>query len=423
MGICLIVKSCGGVDTSNATATADKILSGYTVYVNDNKVIGTIGVVGNQNRVDTKWGTANSDYYKTWCGVTNWIWEGWHDGTSGFNVGTLAEHTWDCDIPDTSWCLSGYTYWRNGIKYTGVMTARGKKTWTIGANGTQTIEDGWHDGTGYVNQSIPIDDTEWGSGGATTDIKICWEGYYYTKNRWCYGANTLTSNNIKEGVCIYGVWGSCSTRYWLIKGGQLQRTCTYNTIDSCLGSSPHYDSSLGAFVVYGTSYTQSGSSHLLTTFPRFEGIDYPVINGTTQTGVIHIEYMMPSPTQWARSSTPDIYIICGTTKKSAYNYLTDYSGYDDDGNATSNYRYNRPFNRLVSVQDNSYSVSNTRITLDLGRSAWGSSKIIKATYIYNMWVETSETISAQYTDNQVIRIMRSGGSQIHHMYLSYGQKS
>lgn len=76
MGICLIVKSGGGVDTSTATATADKILSGYTIYSDDNKIAGTMRNIGNQNRIDTKWGTADSDYYKTWCGVTNWIWEG-----------------------------------------------------------------------------------------------------------------------------------------------------------------------------------------------------------------------------------------------------------------------------------------------------------------------------------------------------------
>ena len=52
MGTCLIIKSGGGTDTSNATATADKILSGYTIYSNDNKITGTMTDIGNQNVSD-----------------------------------------------------------------------------------------------------------------------------------------------------------------------------------------------------------------------------------------------------------------------------------------------------------------------------------------------------------------------------------
>ena len=220
MGICLIVKSGGGTDTSNANVTADKILSGYTVYSNDNKITGTMKNIGNQNRIDTKWGTADSDYYKTWCGVTNWIWEGWHDGTSGFNVGTLAEHTWDCDIPDTSWCLSGYTYWRNGVKYTGVMSIQGKKEWTLGANGSQAINNGWHDGNGTVKQSISVDSGEWGPTPTTTNQQLCWQGWYYSKNRWCWGNGNLVAGNIKKGVSIFGVTGNyVETTRWLIQNG------------------------------------------------------------------------------------------------------------------------------------------------------------------------------------------------------------
>ena len=218
MGTCLIIKSGGGTDTSNATATADKILSGYTIYSNDDKITGSMFNVGNQCKTDTTWGNTSGTYTFV-PGTVGGVWGGYHDGTCVMQAAALESQT-QCDIPNQWWCLTGYSYWANGSKYDGAMVNRGAKTWSIGANGSQTIEDGWHDGNGYVNQSIPIDDTEWGSGGATTDIKICWEGFYYTKNRWCYGAGTLVPWNIKSGVTIYGVSGTYyETARWIIQNG------------------------------------------------------------------------------------------------------------------------------------------------------------------------------------------------------------
>ena len=219
MGTCLIIKSGGGTDTSNATATADKILSGYTIYSNDDKITGSMYNTGNQCKTDTTWGNASGTYTFV-PGTVGGVWGGYHDGTCIMQAATLESQT-QCDIPNQWWCLTGYSYWANGSKYDGAMINRGTKTWSIGANGSQTIEDGWHDGNGYVNQSIPIDDTEWGSGGATTDIKICWEGFYYTKNRWCYGAGTLVPWNIKSGVTIYGVSGTCTSVRWVVQNGAL----------------------------------------------------------------------------------------------------------------------------------------------------------------------------------------------------------
>ena len=387
MGICLIVKSGGGVDTSTATATADKILSGYTLYSNDNKITGAMVSIGTQTTSGLNAGKSAA------------VKAGWHNGNGVVTTNTLSSQT-QCDIPNQWWCLTGYSYWANGSKYDGAMANRGAKSWSIGANGSQTIEDGWHNGSGTVKQSINVDTGEWGPTPTTTNQQLCWQGWYYSKNRWCWGNENLTAANIKSGVSIFGIAGSCTTRLWLIKDGQLQKKCSYTTIDNCRGNKPHYDSSLKAFVVYGTSWTDHGSSILDTTFPIFEELQYPIITGAHSiTGRVYVEYMIPSATSWASSSTPSIYIgsYQSTTKwrVGVGIYKDYYSLYDDDLNAIAGRRYNIFFaaNITARVTTNSSLAKRTDATVEFnfGRSSWGSQKIVKATYIYNAWIETTQS--------------------------------
>ena len=213
MGLCLIVKSGGGVDTSSATASAGQILSGYTIYRNDDKITGTMP----NNGAQTKSGLSAGD--------SAMINSGYHNGSGNVTANTLASQT-SADIPNQWWCLTGYSYWANGSKYDGLMVNRGTKAWSIGANGSQTIEDGWHNGSGTVSQSIPVDTGEWGPNPTTTNQQLCWQGWYYTKNRWCYGNSNLTASNIKKDITIFGVKGTYedTTKKFIIKNGQLVTT-------------------------------------------------------------------------------------------------------------------------------------------------------------------------------------------------------
>ena len=214
MGICLIVKSGGGVDASTATATADKILSGYTLYSNDNKVTGNMANIGTQTTSGLNAGTS----------VT--INAGWHNGSGTVTTNNLSNQT-SADIPDASWCLYSYTYWKNGVKYTGTMGSIGAKAWTIGANGSQTIEGGWHNGSGTVSQSISVDTGEWGPTPTTTNQQLCWQGWYYSKNRWCWGNGNLVAGNIKKGISIFGVTGNYyETKRYIIQNGASTGLCT-----------------------------------------------------------------------------------------------------------------------------------------------------------------------------------------------------
>ena len=215
MGLCLIVKSGGGVDTSSATASAEQILSGYTIYRNDNKITGNMTNVGTQTKSGLNAGGS----------VT--ISSGYHNGNGSVTTNTLASQT-SADIPDSSWCLSGYTYWKNGSKGTGTMTNRGKKTWSLGVNGSQTIEGGWHNGSGAVSQSGVKSDGTWRMlTPKTSQQTLCSSSTYYTQNQWCAGNSNLTASNIKKDITIFGVKGIyIETKRYLIQNGVPTGLCT-----------------------------------------------------------------------------------------------------------------------------------------------------------------------------------------------------
>ena len=215
MGICLIIKSGGGIDTSSATVTADKILSGYTIYSNDNKVTGTMANIGSQT--ESGKGVGSSTTIKA----------GWHNGNGIISTSELKSQM-SATTASVGDVLASYTYWTNGSnsRYTGTMANRGTKTWSLGANGSQTIEGGWHNGSGTVKQSINVDTGEWGPNPTTTNQQLCWQGWYYSKNRWCYGSSALIAANIKKDITIFGVKGTYedTTKKFIIKNGQLIST-------------------------------------------------------------------------------------------------------------------------------------------------------------------------------------------------------
>ena len=215
MGLCLIVKSGGGVDTSSATASAEQILSGYTIYRNDSKITGNMANVGTQTKSGLN------------AGGSATISSGYHNGSGNVTTNTLASQT-SADIPDSSWCLSGYTYWKDGSKGTGTMTNRGKKTWSLGVNGSQTIEGGWHDGNGAVSQSGVKSDGTWRMlTPKTSQQTLCSGSTYYTQNQWCAGNSNLTASNIKKDITIFGVKGTYyESKRYLIQNGKITGLCT-----------------------------------------------------------------------------------------------------------------------------------------------------------------------------------------------------
>ena len=192
MGECLIIRGGGGTDTSDATATASVVLSGYTCYVNDQLIAGSMPV----QTLNQKLGAGGS--------VT--IPAGYYDGSSSvISTSTLAEET--AANAASSHILSGYNGWVNGGLVRGSMANWGNTGATLAANGVYWIPAGWHAGAGVVNQSLAI---HWGGTYTqnTGNQVMCWAGWYTGGNIVVLGSSNLTAGNIRNGVWIFGVLGN-----------------------------------------------------------------------------------------------------------------------------------------------------------------------------------------------------------------------
>ena len=407
MGLCLIVKSGGGVDTSSATASAEQILSGYTIYRNDNKITGNMTNVGTQTKSGLNAGGS----------VT--ISSGYHNGSGSVTTNTLASQT-SADIPDSSWCLSGYTYWKNGSKGTGTMTNRGKKAWSLGVNGSQTIEGGWHDGNGTVSQSGVKSDGTWRMlTPKTSQQTLCSGSTYYSQNQWCAGNSNLTAANIKKDITIFGVKGTYSeSKRYLIQNGKITGLCTMS-----MASTSHVSSS----VTYNNETWLLLSSHASWYVDSDEGTE---TLWNTYTVVKNIKAIVK--TSYSTGAINDVTLsfrVHGDVLIEPNNGYSAWRGYKADvgfihtygtGNYTSGYR---PENRgvvwwvntqqfIIGQQNpgtmpvaqytggNMYKWTSSgpgdgNLVIDHWNYgfSWGHNNCVVSVWVKNLWLDTTESMT------------------------------
>ncbi|MGC6177010.1 hypothetical protein [Lacrimispora sp. 38-1] len=108
---------------------------------------------------------------------------------------------------------------KNGEPLTGTMPNRGAVSQVLGVNGTYTIPEGYHNGSGKVTQNIPIQGADVsGTDRAWATNISCWEGvaclgvrnaHYLNGVNWIQGnIPNFNAGNIKKGVSMGGLVGT-----------------------------------------------------------------------------------------------------------------------------------------------------------------------------------------------------------------------
>ena len=228
----LAIESGSGIDTSDATATAENIESGYTAYVKGEQITGSLetGVQTNQLANSTRYSNEGSVKYSTSTGT------GDVNLPSRFTVSYKNRNKRVAKVNDTisanvraslfgnatvNDVVKGKTFSsENGLKLTGTYegsaTTLQEKTVTPSESSQTVTSDSGYDGLSQVTVNA-ISSTYIGSGvtkkSATTYIpgtsnQTIASGQYLNGAQTIKGDANLVAGNIKSGVSIFGISGS-----------------------------------------------------------------------------------------------------------------------------------------------------------------------------------------------------------------------
>ena len=134
MAEALLVKSGGGTDSSDLTATLSQVLSGYTAMTNDSNDDPGTGTMPNRGAV-TQSLNAGGSYT---------IPQGYHNGSGKVTANSLSSQT--SGNASSAQILTGYNAWVNGSNINGSMPNRGNLNFNPSSSTSQSVSEGYYSG-------------------------------------------------------------------------------------------------------------------------------------------------------------------------------------------------------------------------------------------------------------------------------------
>lgn len=134
MAEALLVKSGGGTDSGDLTATLSQVLSGYTAMTRDSNDDPGTGTMPNRGAVNQ---TLNA-------GGSYTIPQGYHNGNGKVAANSLASQT--SGNASSAQILTGYNAWVNGSNVNGAMPFRGNLNFNPSGSTSQAVPSGYYSG-------------------------------------------------------------------------------------------------------------------------------------------------------------------------------------------------------------------------------------------------------------------------------------